>query len=163
METGRLVLVGFGIGLGALAASAACGSSSAGTASSEDGGGSSSSGGTSSGGASSGGSSTSSSGGSPFPVGEGGFPFGGFDAGPINCYGASDCTEGGAGQACCFDMATYGASCQMGPCSSYTQCKTSSECPSKETGRRTSALSSRASSSSRAPPSALRTGARSRA
>ncbi|MGH7436295.1 MAG: hypothetical protein ACRENE_11540, partial [Polyangiaceae bacterium] len=47
----------------------------------------------------------------------------------FNCHSPADCTEGGAGQSCCFMMATYTASCQAGPCAEYTQCATNADCP----------------------------------
>jgi hypothetical protein len=47
----------------------------------------------------------------------------------FNCHGPEDCTEGGAGQACCFDIMTMTASCAPAPCAMYTQCMTSNDCP----------------------------------
>ena len=58
-------------------------------------------------------------------------PFGdsGMGMATFNCHGPADCTEGGAGQACCFDIMSMTASCAPAPCAMYTQCATSADCP----------------------------------
>jgi hypothetical protein len=120
MRRGRILLVVSFVGAGL----AACSSSSSSNNSSDDGGG----GGGSSGGASDDSSvgGGSSSGGIVNPFGDGG---GLGMMATFNCHSPADCTEGGAGQACCFDISTMTASCAPSPCAMYTQCATNADCP----------------------------------
>jgi hypothetical protein len=50
----------------------------------------------------------------------------------VTCQSAADCTDGGAGQVCCFSLTSFATSCVASHCATgdYQQCASSdSECP----------------------------------